>query len=57
MCQVYAVAADHQHTEGGYLPPPTMVSVRHPVRFLGLVPPVLLERPRVYLSSEYQPYM
>ena len=37
MCQVCSAAADLQHSEGGYLPPHTVVSAQRRVRFLVLV--------------------
>ena len=57
MCRVSAVAADLQHIERGYSPPPTMVSAQRFVRFLGLDPPVSLERTTPYPASEYRPCM
>ena len=57
MCRVYAAATDLQHSEGGYLPPLTVVSAQRLVTFPVLVPPVSHGRPTVYLASEYRPCM
>ena len=57
MCWVCSAATDLQHSKGGHLLPPTVVSAQRLVRFLVLVPSVLHGRPTVYLVSEYRPCM